>query len=66
MTGVLTRVVTVVVTELVIGIGTKLVTGVGVETSCIVFSLIWGYPLLSLLLFKLVEVSIYSGSSSGE
>ena len=66
VTGVLTGVVTVVVTELVIGVGTEFVTGVRVETSYIVFHLFLGLYSLSFLLFKLVEVSISSGCSSGE
>ena len=65
MTGVFTG----VVTELVIGAGTELVSGVGVETPCIVFFSSFGgrgLSSLSLFLFKLVEVSISSGCSSGE
>ena len=67
MTGVLTGVVTGVVTERVTGLGDKIVTGVGVESPYIVFfSSFKGLSPLSLLLFKFVEVSISSGSSSSE
>ena len=61
MIGVLTGVVTVVLTELVIGVGAELMTGV--KTPYRVFR---GLSPQSILLFKLVEVSISPDCSSGE
>ena len=58
-----TGVLTGVVTELVIGVRIELVSGVWVETPYIVFSSFVRLSLLSLFLFKLVEVSISFGRS---